>query len=167
MIVLCVGFFSVRLGIGYNPKQGRAEKAVIPTLRLLNLYRWLTVLNGVFFIIHNCLSWFELADRQSTLTVYYVWCFGGFMGLLFVEIFLAGWQLTRIAAYMSNLYYAAGLYPEIFTLDFAAMNEAEEEDDGVGPGVPGDVESGNIDTRLSIAVTRTHRTSHSMRHGLK
>ncbi len=158
--VLFFGAGAVWHGISFNHGKivrknwGKVELGVIPTLNSLKVYRWLTLIGGVSHLFHFIFSFLEYPRKTSTLTANYEGVYWSFIVLLFFEILLCGYQLSRISAHMHHLFYAAGLHAEIFKLDFAATTMADYAETDVTPPV-NDVES-QIGSRHNIA-----------RHGLR
>lgn len=151
--ILIYGAGAVWFGISFNHGKivrknwGKVELRVKPTLDSLKAYRWITLLGGVSHLIHFVFSFFEYPGRPSTLTAQYEWCFWSLIVLLFFEILLCGYQLSRIGAYMHHLYYAAGYHAEIFELDFSATTMADYSETVPSTPKVNDVESQIADAR--------------------
>lgn len=111
IVVLYIGAMAVYFGVHYNDGnydvryKGRIDKSGVATLQWLNSYRWVCVMGVIAHGTHLTLTWFEFADKTSTLYRSYYWCFISLLVLLFVEVILSAWQVSRVAVYYSNLYY--------------------------------------------------------------
>lgn len=135
--ILMVGAGSLWFSIYVNDgsyilkHRGRIDKSGASTLRWLDTYRWLCVMGAISHMLHLLFTWFEFADKQSTLYRNYIWCFLALVVLLVFEIILSMWQVTRIAVYQSNLYYSltGGKDDGAFSMYMAASRPDEDAEE--------------------------------------
>ncbi len=181
IVVLFVGAMAVYFGIFYNDGtyniqfKGRIDKSGVATLQWLNSYRWLCVMSTVSHGTHFILTWFEFGDKSSTLYRSYYWCFISLLALLFIDMALAAWQVSRAAVYYSNLYYMLnnGANDGAMALFMTTTGTTHDEDDDVPPPAPQapvvvEPEVAETDAASAIPMqSRSIGTAHAYRHGYR
>jgi len=151
LIIMWVGWASLDFGLYYNDgfyiakHKGRVDKSGAATYQWLDTYRWLCVIGCVSHCVHFFLTLFEsnaTGDARSTLFRDYLWCYIALCILLAFAAILSAWQVTRAAAYRSDLYCAltGGKETDALVLYLASTTPEGDEQDADPAAVP-DVEA--------------------------
>jgi hypothetical protein len=161
LLVLLCGSVATYFGLHYSTTDRRVEKGVAPTSNWLTLYLFVLFIGFCSHVVHDALTWVEVAGCTSTLCRNYYWahvCTGVLLILLAIVTVLLMWR--------------ARIYQN--TLDFAMLNGVDMTVGG-GPGGPAgsaattaggaeDVENGNGAKTVNSAATPL-LAAVSSRHG--
>lgn len=131
-VVSAMGIASVLFGLNYAAEVGVLELGAERMITWLQSYMIVLAFGIVAHLIHVGFTLSEISNCTSTLCVQQYWCLVVLIVVLFVSVFLLGWLIVRVYAFMNNLKLAMAFGRVNMTL----MTFATHDEEKPTPDVP-------------------------------
>jgi hypothetical protein len=172
LVALC-GAVATYFGLHYSATDRRVEKGVAPTSSWLTLYLFVLFIGFCSHVVHDALTWVEVAGCTSTLCRNYYWahvCTGVLLILLAIVMLLLIWR-ARVYQRSLDLAVLNGLDMTVGgpagSASSTTTGGAEDMENGNGAAAAAMVKSSSAATPLLAAVSSRHGTTTKIFHKIK